>query len=129
MTRFPFWEKQILEKLYKPVDGSSLAVFRILFGLLMCAGSLRFMAEGWIEPVFTEPKFYFKYPFFSWVKPWSAEGMYLHYSLQAFFALLIALGLFYRLSLFLFFILFSYAQLIDVTNYLNHYYLVIYYVF
>ena len=37
--------------------------------------------------------------------------------------LMIALGAFYRVASVLFFLLFSYTELTDVTNYLNHYYL------
>jgi hypothetical protein len=39
-------------------------------------------------------------------------------------SLLIALGLFYRVAIVLFFLLFTYVQLIDASYYLNHYYLV-----
>ena len=36
----------------------------------------------------------------------------------------IALGFFYRLASLLYFLLFTYVELIDVTNYLNHYYFI-----
>ena len=39
-------------------------------------------------------------------------------------ALLVAVGLFYRFAVVTLFLLFTYVELIDVTNYLNHYYLV-----
>jgi len=113
-----------LDGLFRPVDGASLAAFRILFGLLMCAGLIRFMASGWIERFYGAPSFFFTYEGFSWVKPLSVAGMYAVYASLAVLALLIALGLFYRLAVALFFVGFTYAQLIDVTNYLNHYYLV-----
>ena len=32
------------------VDGASSRVFRILFGLLVAVGALRYMAYGWVEP-------------------------------------------------------------------------------
>lgn len=40
-------------------------------------------------------------------------------------ALFVALGLFYRYALALFLLLFTYFELVDATNYLNHHYLVI----
>ena len=33
--------------LCRPVDAASLAAFRIGFGILLAAGTIRFMAEGW----------------------------------------------------------------------------------
>jgi vitamin K-dependent gamma-carboxylase len=50
--------------------------------------------------------------------------MYGLYGAIALAALCVALGLYYRLAIALFFVLFSYAELTDVTHYLNHYYLV-----
>ncbi len=118
------WFADRIRGLYQPVDAAGAAAFRIGFGLLMCAGTLRFIASGWIARFYEKPTFLFKYWGFSWVQPWPAWGMYLHFSLLAVLALMIALGLFYRASAVLFFLGFVYAELLDVTNYLNHYYLV-----
>jgi len=107
------------------VDIASLAAFRIIFGSVMFFGILRFLATGWIEPMYGEPSWFFKYPGFAWVEPWSATGMYVHYSVLALLALGIALGVFYRAAIVLFTLGFLYTQLIDVTNYLNHHYLVV----
>jgi len=109
----------------RQVDIASLAAFRIIFGLVMCTGILRFLATGWIEPMYGEPSWFFKYPGFSWVQPWSVAGMYVHYVVLAALALAIALGVFYRAAVILFTLGFAYTQLIDVTNYLNHHYLVV----
>ncbi|MBA3456536.1 MAG: HTTM domain-containing protein [Deltaproteobacteria bacterium] len=107
------------------VDIASLAAFRVIFGGVMFFGILRFIATGWIEPMYGEPTWFFKYPGFAWVEPWSVPGMYVHYGVLALLALLIALGLFYRVAIVLFTLGFLYTQLIDVTNYLNHHYLVV----
>jgi hypothetical protein len=106
------------------VDAAGLAAFRILFGLLMCAGLCRYLLSGWIPRFFGEPTFFFKYWGFSWVRPAPVWGMYLLFGALALLALFIALGLFYRASALLFTAGFTYTELIDVTNYLNHYYLV-----
>ena len=105
-------------------DGASLAVFRFLFGAILCVGAIRFLALGWVETVFEKPQFFFKYPGFEWIEPWPSPFMHVHYSVLAFLALCIAVGLFYRAAVALFGLGFAYAQLIDLTNYLNHYYLV-----
>lgn len=109
----------------RQVDIASLAAFRIIFGLVMFGGILRFLATGWIEPMYGEPTWCFKYPGFSWVQPWSVTGMYVHYAVLAVLALAIALGVFYRAAVILFTLGFAYTQLIDITNYLNHHYLVL----
>ncbi len=111
-------------KLARPVDRASLDVFRIAFGTLMCVGALRFFVHGWIDLFYKQPTFFFTYPGFSWVKPWPGLGMSLHYAAMAVAAACIALGVRYRLATVIFAFLFLYAELIDKTNYLNHYYYV-----
>jgi vitamin K-dependent gamma-carboxylase len=120
-SREPF---SLRERLSRPVDGASLVAFRVLFGLLMAASALRFVASGWVERFFVERTFFFKYWGFSWVEvgpPWLMYGVY---SLLVVLGLCVALGFAYRAAIVLFLVLFSYAELTDVTNYLNHYYLV-----
>lgn len=86
----------------------------------------RFMATGQVEALFTEPTFFFKYPGFSWVQPWpTAALMYAHCAVLSVLALCVAVGLFYRPAIVLFGLGFLWLELIDVTNYLNHYYLVV----
>lgn len=94
------------------------------FGILMLASVLRFMAKGWVYTMYIKPKVFFPYYGFEWVKPLDASGMYAVFALLAIAALFIALGLFYRISALLFFVLFTYVELIDKTNYLNHYYFI-----
>jgi vitamin K-dependent gamma-carboxylase len=109
----------------RSVDIASLVAFRVIFGAVMFGGIVRFLATGWIEQMYVEPTWFFTYPGFDWVKPWPAWGMYLHYAVLAALALAIALGAFHRLACVLFTLGFAYTQLIDVTNYLNHHYLVV----
>lgn len=70
------------------------------------------------------PKMYFPYYGFEWIKPFPAMGMYVVFALLLLCSLGILLGLFYRFSSVLFFLLFTYVELLDKTNYLNHYYFV-----
>jgi len=102
----------------------SLAVFRILFGLLMTAAMLRFMANGWVDELFLQPKYHFPYPSFEWIRPWPGDWMHWHVAATAACAFGIALGFHYRVCCVLFFLGFTYLELIDRTTYLNHYYLV-----
>ncbi len=117
--------RSIGEAATRPVDIASLAAFRIIFGAVMFAGLVRFLATGWIEKMYGEPSWFFTYPGFEWVRPWPVWGMYVHYVVLACLALAIAFGLFHRVACALFVVGFTYTQLIDVTNYLNHHYLVV----
>jgi vitamin K-dependent gamma-carboxylase len=109
----------------RPVPIASLAVYRILFGALLFASTVRFMASDWIEVFYVRSTFHFKYPGFEWVAVLPPWAMYALYGAAAACALCVALGLFYRVAVVAFVALFAYAELTDVTNYLNHYYLVL----
>lgn len=112
----------LLGWLKAPVHGASLALFRIGFGLLMVFALLRFWARGWLQAYYLQPQFHFTYWGFDWVQPWSAWGMNLHLGVLIAAALAIALGWHYRLACGVFFLGFSWLELLDKTPYLNHYY-------
>ncbi len=102
---------------------ASLAVFRILFGLLMCFSMIRFWWNGWIEKLYLEPSFHFHYHGFEFVQV-PGQFTYLIFFLSALTALFIALGIKYRISIIFFFLSFTYIELMDKSTYLNHYYFV-----
>ena len=56
--------------LFRPVDGASLAAFRIGFGLLGVGYTAFLFREDWIAQRWIEPVFHFYYPGFRWVAPW-----------------------------------------------------------
>ncbi len=90
----------------------------------MVLSTLRFWYLGWIDDHYINPLFHFKYFGFEWVQVLSAQSMYLIHAVMLIAALGIAIGFFYRTSAVLFFLTFSYTELIDLTYYLNHYYFV-----
>lgn len=106
------------------VSIAPLAMFRILFGGMMLLSILRFTFNGWIYKQYIKPVFYFSYYGFEWVKPLGDPGMYILFFTMGLAALFIMLGFFYRISALIFFLTFTYVELIDKTNYLNHYYFV-----
>ena len=108
----------------RPVHIAPLAVFRMIFGGMMLASIIRFAAKGWISQLYLEPDFFFTYYGFGWIRPLDNPGMYIIFAGMALAATCIMFGLFYRLMAPLFFLLFTYVELIDVSNYLNHYYFV-----
>jgi vitamin K-dependent gamma-carboxylase len=107
-----------------PVDIASLAVFRILFGLMMCGATLRVLARGWVRTLYVEPRFHFTWPAFWFVAPWPGVGMYVHFVVLALAALGMAAGYRYRICAVVFLLAFSFVELIDQAVYLNHYYLI-----
>lgn len=110
--------------LFRQTSVAPLASFRILFGIMLLFSSVRFVAKGWVRLLYIQPKFYFTYEGFSWVHPLPGNGMYFVFAGMILCALLITLGLFYRAAAAGFFLLFTYVELLDKTNYLNHYYFV-----
>ncbi|RAI86750.1 vitamin K-dependent gamma-carboxylase-like protein [Algoriphagus yeomjeoni] len=85
---------------------------------------IRFVLNGWIKTQYIDPEFHFSYYGFFWISNPGEAGIYLLFTIMALTSLGVTLGLFYRISAVLFFISFTYVELIDVTNYLNHYYFV-----
>ncbi len=104
-------------------DSSALVVFRVFFGVLMFFSIFRFWYNGWIETIYIEPLLHFKYYGFEWVKSLD-EWNYLLFAICVVTSILITIGYKYRISIILFFISFTYIELIDKTTYLNHYYFV-----
>lgn len=109
----------------RQVDIAPLAVLRVLFGALMAFSTVRFMAKGWVTELFVTPVNFFTYYGFSWVCPLGETGIWAVHIAMVVLSLGIMLGLAYRLSVVMFLVLFTYVELIDATNYLNHYYFII----
>lgn len=109
--------------LRRSTDLAWLAVFRMLFGAVMCTSMLRFIAYGWIDELWVKPRFHFTYWGFDWVETLSRGGMVALFWTLATLALCMAVGLCFRPAAFAFLAGFVYVQLLDVATYLNHYYL------
>lgn len=105
----------------KKIHPAPLATFRILFGCLMLVALIRFWVNGWIYSLYIEPDFHFKYYGFEWVDD-LGQFTYVLYVIAIVACLGIILGYHYKFSVMVFFVLFTYTELIDKTTYLNHYY-------
>ncbi|WP_446051614.1 HTTM domain-containing protein, partial [Zobellia laminariae] len=106
-----------------PIEAAPLAVFRILFGVMMLLSIVRFWSYGWIEKLYIQPKFFFSYYGFEWVKPLGVYT-YLIFIICGLSAIFVALGYKYKVAIVTFFISFTYIELMDKTTYLNHYYFI-----
>lgn len=121
MTEISKWINHLTKN---PVSIFPLIVFRISFGLILFISTLRFILKGWVTDLYIKPTYFFTYYGFDWISPVSNNFIYVVFFLLLVCSLMITLGLFYRYSSLLFFILFTYIELIDKTNYLNHYYFI-----
>ena len=90
----------------------------------MLFGISRFLINGWVEQLYIEPTYFFTYLGFDWVKPLEGNLMYVPFVLMIVAAISIMFGAFYRWGTAIFFICFTYIELLDKSNYLNHYYFV-----
>lgn len=107
----------------RTTSAAPLAIFRIAFGLLLFGSIIRFWAKGWIHQLYIAPKYFFPFYGFEFVKP-VGEYTYALFAVCALAALMVALGLYYRLAATALFLSFTYIELIDKSTYLNHYYFV-----
>ena len=104
-------------------ESATLAFFRLAFGFMMFLSLIRFASHNWIEDFYIKPQFHFTYYGFGWVKP-MGNYIYLVFIIASLAALFVAIGYKYRLAIIIFFLSFTYIELIDKTTYLNHYYFV-----
>ncbi|HEX4888007.1 MAG TPA: HTTM domain-containing protein [Luteibaculaceae bacterium] len=113
----------MLQRLHQPSSSSPIVLLRIVFGLLLAGGLVRFALNGWIHDLYIAPRFHFTYFGFEWVKP-LGSATYLIFLICFISSLTFAAGLWYRLSALVLFLSFTYIELMDKTTYLNHYYFV-----
>lgn len=109
--------------LFKKIDNAQLVVFRVFYGLLVCAEAFGALATGWVRRTFVEPKFTFSFIGFEWLQPLPGNGMYVYFAIMGVLGILITLGYKYRISAFAFAFMWSGVYLMQKTSYNNHYYL------
>lgn len=109
--------------LNKYSEASTLAFFRLAFGLMMLCSILRFLSYGWVEKLYIKPLFHFTFYGFGWVKP-LGNYTYLLFFICGLAAFFVAIGYKYKIAIITFFLSFTYIELMDKTTYLNHYYFV-----
>ena len=115
--------RKIRDFLGTQVDNSPLVIFRIFFGFLVAAESFGAIMTGWVRKTFVEPSFTFTFIDFEWLNVLNGEMMYYYFALMGLTGLLIMFGVFYRVSAFAFFLLWTCSYLAQKSHYNNHYYL------
>lgn len=111
--------------LFKRVDAASLAVFRMGFGAILLFECINYGVFLCIECMYHSSTMLFKYHHFEWATALSTTGLRVVWLAMAVAAFCVMIGFYYRLSLLLFTIGFTYQFLLDQALYLNHFYMVI----
>nr|WP_294861553.1 HTTM domain-containing protein [uncultured Fluviicola sp.] len=110
--------------LFREVSIVPLIAFRIVIGSLFLFSTVRFIFNGWVKQLYIDSPFHFTYLGFDWIRPLPGNWMYFPFIVLIIASLGIILGAFYRISAVLFFLAFTYVELLDKSYYLNHYYFV-----
>ncbi len=119
--------RPVTDLLSRPVSAYSLAVFRICFGALLMWDCWRFIRDDRVWRYWIAPDVHFSYPGFAWVAPLPEAWLELAWLSMGVAALLVMLGLFYRIAIIALTLIFGYFFLLDAAEYLNHFYLVLLY--
>ncbi|MBS1955702.1 MAG: HTTM domain-containing protein [Cyanobacteria bacterium SZAS-4] len=110
------------EYLDEPVSGASLAVFRICFSILMLVLVFEYFNLKWIDSLSGQRSFHFA--FVQGINALPGLGMHILLACLAVIAIFMGIGLFYRFSALLFFLIYSYIFLVEECLYQNHMYLI-----
>ncbi|MFY0598508.1 MAG: HTTM domain-containing protein [Cyclobacteriaceae bacterium] len=113
------------ERLFRPVDNSPLVFFRIAFGFLLVAEAWGAIAVGWVKEVFIDPQYFFTFIGFSWLETLAGNTMYFYFFAMGAAGVMVMLGLYYRLSMAMYAILWAGSYFFHKEAYNNHHYLMV----
>lgn len=113
---------RINQYLNKEVSIAPLITLRVLFGGVMLFSFIRLISNGWVESLYVDLDFYFT--FFDFIRYPGDFYIYLIFYSLIILSIFIIIGFYYKFSISLFFILFTYIELLEKSYYLNHYYFV-----
>lgn len=116
---------KIITSIFRPADISSIVFFRIVFGIILSLQVGAYIFSGYVDQIWIEPDYHFKYYGFHWLGVLPGNYLYSVVAIVSVSALFIAIGFLYRISTLIFFLGFTYLFLLEQSTYLNHYYLII----
>lgn len=104
------------------VDSAPIVTLRRIFGVLVVFSTVRFMLYGWVDCQIVDPQISFPFEGFEWLPRPTRGFAYGIFLTMIISGLTIIRGS--RIGAFIFFLCFTYVELLDKSNYLNHYYFV-----
>ena len=101
-----------------------LLTLRRMFAVLVLFSTTRFVFNGWVDTQVLDPIWTFPFDGFEWLPRPSLTGAWVLFSGMILGGVLLLFGKTAKWGAALFFICFTYVELLDKSNYLNHYYFV-----
>jgi vitamin K-dependent gamma-carboxylase len=121
------WRERLVAYLSAPVSIQSLVALRILFGAILVWDCWRYFKYDRIYRYYVQPEWTFPYFGLDIIQPLPAPYIYWAWAMVGVFAFLVMVGLFFRVAIWGFVLVFGYFFLLDKAQYLNHNYLVLLY--
>ncbi len=109
--------------LFRQIDNTGLVLFRVVFGLLIAIEAFGAIATGWVRRVLVEPEFTFNFIGFDFLQTIQGPGMYYYFVIMGIFGIMVMLGYRYRLSMFMYALMWTGVYFMQKSAYNNHYYL------
>ena len=110
--------------LMRPQDPTAFIFFRSAFGLLMFLGTIRFVAYGWVHDLLIKPDYHFTYFGFRFITVLAPTWLYVIFIIMGLSAFFLSMGIKTKTCALVFFVCFTWVELMEKAMYLNHYYLV-----
>ena len=101
------------------IDSAPLITLRRLFGVIVVFSTLRFISNGWINCQILDPLVTFPFEGFEWLPRPSRFGAYTLFAGMLIGGVSIMTGKVYKVGCLVFFLCFTYVELLDKSNYLN----------
>lgn len=111
---------RLLRFFFEPTDSTTLCLFRIVFGGFMVYQIFYYYQLDYTFQLMAGPEVLFTYPYLEFVKPLPVGILKILHAGLLIATVCITLGIFYRLVMGYFFIVYSYFFLVDTTLFNNH---------
>lgn len=109
--------------LFKHIDNSGLALFRVVFGFLIAMEAFGAILTGWVQRTLVEPDFTFNFIGFDFLQYLQGPQLYVYFVVMGIFGVFVMLGFKYRVSMLLYALMWTAVYLLQKSSYNNHYYL------
>lgn len=109
--------------LFKYIDNTGLVLFRVVFGFLIATEAFGAILTGWVRRTLVDTPFTFNFIGFDFLQNLQGPGMYYFFAIMGIFGIFVMLGYKYRVSMFIYALMWTAVYLMQKSSYNNHYYL------